>query len=104
MSFKVLALLTKSPAFSKEVKSHVCLSDFVNLPSRLQLIGPGWAPDPLRVNQIFFWKFGLGSVTPRFLSLDMAGIEGHDIGTIGGPTSGKAKKTYSERWKGKNDQ
>ena len=69
------------------------MSDFVSLPSRLQSIGPGWAPDPLRANQIFFWKFGLGSVKPWLLCLDVAGTEGHTIGTIGGPASGKAEKT-----------
>lgn len=54
------------PPFSKGVKSDDCLCDFESLPSRLQLIGPGWAPDPLRANQILSYKFGLGSAKPGF--------------------------------------
>lgn len=44
MSFEVLAQMIN--------KSHDCMSDFVILPRRLQLIGPGWAAEPLRANQI----------------------------------------------------
>lgn len=52
------------------------MSGFVFLPCRLQLIGPGWVPDPLRANQILSWEFGLGSAKPWVLSLNVVGTEG----------------------------
>lgn len=58
---EILSLIAKTPTISEEVKRHGCMSDFVILPSRLPLVGPGWAPDPLRANLIFC-KFGLVSV------------------------------------------
>lgn len=45
------------------------------------MIGPEWAPDPLRANQIFSWKSGLGSVKSCILSLKVAGTGGCNTGT-----------------------
>lgn len=66
MSFEVLSLITKNPTFSKGVKNHVCMSDFMILPSRLQLSGPGWAPDPLSQSDFSSVSLDLDLSNPWF--------------------------------------
>lgn len=60
--------------------SSTRMSDLVLLPSRMPQIGPAWALDPLRGNQILFWKFGLGFAKPWVVSLNVATTKGHHTG------------------------
>jgi hypothetical protein len=58
------------------------------------LIGPEWAADPLRANQILSWQ--INSAMHQVLALNVAGTQGHKAETIGGLVLEKQRSPVCE--------